>query len=184
MNNFFIDKLVLSSSPSGKNCLAVAIVFHENSGKLACCRLGDERWKIAELYRDMELERVRIVAIEDVIHLDGKFYALDYRGRVIVLFDEEVEASTPKAILFASQPEGFCCWEGKLYLVESSDFNYCLKSQKKAFQRIAGSDTGVFSLEDGTLPLEFPGYEGRCPVHNDCRTRILPPPVWVTPNSF
>ncbi|KAF9626639.1 hypothetical protein IFM89_037620 [Coptis chinensis] len=111
MKHFCVKKLVLSSSPRGKNCLAMAI--YGDRDELAWCRIGDEGWKTVE---------GGWCFFDDIIHFDGKFYALDYIGRVIILPDEEVGASCPKATLFASPPNpdrpDFI--SDYFYLVESS----------------------------------------------------------------
>ncbi|KAF5186608.1 hypothetical protein FRX31_023806 [Thalictrum thalictroides] len=112
MKHKLIHKVVLSSSPiTDNNCFAMAI--YGDRFKLACCRLGDDRWKSIEGEWN---------PFEDVMHYDGKFYAVDYQGMVIVLPDEEIEAkSAPKAEHFARLPSEYKFSLHKLYLVISCD---------------------------------------------------------------
>ncbi|KAF9596754.1 hypothetical protein IFM89_013301 [Coptis chinensis] len=243
MKNYFIEKFVLSSSPTEKNCLAMAIF--RDCNKLACCRLGDEGWKNVE---------GGLCHFQDIIYFNGKFYALSILGRLFIVSNAEVEASSPMPTFVIGPPDGFSCSSGKVYLVESSgellmvDRGIKLGSINKntlkfsifklnvypnslptwskvmslgdrmlflgqgesfsfssrdlpgpwkgnhiyftddhvllgnpKYQKAAGSDYGVFNLEDEcfqTLPLPLPAeYKGR-------RTRIWPPPIWILPNSF
>lgn len=74
MRDFFIKKVILSSSPSNdSDFIAVAIL--NQSGDLAFCKKGDESWRFIEQ---------ALYYCEDVIYRDGLFYAVDNLGRIAV----------------------------------------------------------------------------------------------------
>ncbi|PIA56775.1 hypothetical protein AQUCO_00700848v1 [Aquilegia coerulea] len=111
MEQFFIQKVVLSSSPgkSEKSCIAMAI--YGDCSKLAYCKIGDREWKLVEGENSL---------VRDIIHYEGRFFAVDHIGRVLVVYDNEFDVmnSSPTAKVFAAAPEGFS--SGRPYLVESS----------------------------------------------------------------
>ncbi|KAF5184680.1 F-box protein skip23 [Thalictrum thalictroides] len=111
MEQSFIQKVVLSSSPgtTEKSCIAMAI--YGDCSKLAYCKIGDKEWKLIEGENSL---------VRDIIHYEGRFFAVDNNGRVLVVYDNQFDVvnSSPKAKVFAAAPEGFD-W-GKPYLVESS----------------------------------------------------------------
>ncbi|KAF9602976.1 hypothetical protein IFM89_032979 [Coptis chinensis] len=154
MKHFCIKKLVLSSSPKGKNCIAMAI--YGDCNKLAWCRIGDEGWKTVE---------GGWCFIDDIIHFDGKFYALDYTGTLIILPDEEVGASCPKATLFAKPPNpdepDFA--SDNLYLVESSGellmVDRIIESGWKKFDTTVGFESTGLLQDPRLINILYYGIE-------------------------
>ncbi|KAJ9708890.1 hypothetical protein PVL29_000740 [Vitis rotundifolia] len=100
---FFLNKVVLSSTPSDPNCVIMAI--HSNYKKLASCKPGDKRW-ITLKSEDIQYK--------DLLYYKDNFYAI---GRTRVVQCDI--GNDPRVIPFAPLPK-----MGRLkhrYLVESSD---------------------------------------------------------------
>ncbi|PIA56774.1 hypothetical protein AQUCO_00700847v1 [Aquilegia coerulea] len=149
MEQTFVQKVILSSSPgtSDKSCIAMAI--YGDRSRLAYCKIGDKEWKLVE--GDSSF-------IRDVIHYEGRFYAVDHDGRVVVVYDKEFDAvdSSPTAKLFAATPEGFDCTWGKPYLVESSGELLLVNRYVKVNRR--GYNTTKFGIWKLNLKLNSKSY--------------------------
>lgn len=74
MRDTFIKKVVLSSSPS-KDSDFIAVAILNQTGDLAYCRNGGQRWTIIEGAQSYS---------EDVIYKKGLFYAVDKGGSMAV----------------------------------------------------------------------------------------------------
>ncbi|KAJ9708893.1 hypothetical protein PVL29_000743 [Vitis rotundifolia] len=102
---FFLNKVVLSSTPSPSNATCVIMAIHSNYNKLAFCKPGDERW-ITLKSEDIQYK--------DLLYYKDNFYAI---GRLKVVQCDI--GNDPRVIPFAPLPK-----MGRLehrYLVESSD---------------------------------------------------------------
>lgn len=74
MRDSFIKKIVLSSSP-GKDRHFIAVAILNQTGDLAYCRNGDEKWSVIQGTQSY---------CEDVVYNKGLFYAVDKHGAVAV----------------------------------------------------------------------------------------------------
>ncbi|KAA8522384.1 hypothetical protein F0562_013255 [Nyssa sinensis] len=103
----FIQKAVLSSSPSTTSDYAI-MVIHGAISKLAFYRRGDNAWTTIETW---------LSAYSDVIYHEGRFYAIDCWGRIVVC---DVNGSCPtRGQIMPVMPNEFTHSLEKLYLVES-----------------------------------------------------------------
>ncbi|XP_042485859.1 putative F-box protein At5g55150 isoform X3 [Macadamia integrifolia] len=165
LRDFFILKVVLSSSPSNPDYISIAI--YSDWGKLAIARSGDEVWTTipSEWF-----------AFTDVIYYKEQFYAINWNGEVVSC---DVGAHPKTTLITTPARESY----GQKYLVECSatgvkrDCIYFTDDYLKAHQghhnEWAGSDMGVFHLEDGRIEPHYSGYA--------CHPFSLP--IWYTPNK-
>lgn len=83
MRDYFIKKVVLSSSP-GMDTGFFALAILNQTGDLAYCRNGDNCWRLIEGL---------LSYCEDVIFFKGSFYAVDKYGTIMVC---DLRGYTPK----------------------------------------------------------------------------------------
>ncbi|CAM8942228.1 unnamed protein product [Rhodiola kirilowii] len=92
MRDMFIKKVVLSGSPRNGEFVAMAIL--NQSGELGYCKNGDKSWWIVD----------GVEGCEDVIYLNGLFYAVNKVGCVMVC---DVSKTSPKVNLIeTTQQDG------------------------------------------------------------------------------
>ncbi|KAL5719315.1 hypothetical protein ACHQM5_012110 [Ranunculus cassubicifolius] len=108
VRKYFIRRLVLSSSPSEENCMAMAL-YSENSNKVAFCKVGDKEWRI--------VEDGGWSCLHNIMHYDGKLYIVDQYGRVFVVQDDELKSASPKARMLVDSPTHQFVSNCRLYLV-------------------------------------------------------------------
>ena len=102
---FFLNKVVLSSTPSPSNANCVIMAIHSNYKKLAFCKPGDKRW-ITLKSEDIQYK--------DLLYYKDNFYAIG-RSKVV----QCDIGDDPRVIPFALLPKmGYFQYR---YLVESSD---------------------------------------------------------------
>ncbi|KAL6351593.1 hypothetical protein AAG906_040947 [Vitis piasezkii] len=102
---FFLNKVVLSSTPSPSNANCVIMAIHSNYNKLAFCKPGDKRW-ITLKSEDIQYK--------DLLYYKDNFYAIG-RSKVV----QCDIGDDPRVIPFALLPKmGYFQYR---YLVESSD---------------------------------------------------------------
>ncbi|XP_043721478.1 putative F-box protein At5g55150 [Telopea speciosissima] len=108
LRNFFVSKVILSSTPSheeeDEKCVVMAIISEYN--KLAFLRLGDEVWTPVDSH----------IGIAEVMYLNGQFYAITNRGKLLIV---DISNPHPKTIEFAETPEEMVDVCARFYLVES-----------------------------------------------------------------
>ncbi|KAL2540053.1 F-box protein SKIP23 [Abeliophyllum distichum] len=108
--DLFVRKIVMSSNPcketNNHDCVIMAI--YGEYEVLAFARLGDKVWTNIT---------VPSRCYEDIVYYNGKFYAVDCHG-VVVVCDLD-DTNGPKATVVAPAPSGTFDWIQK-YLVESS----------------------------------------------------------------
>ncbi|KAM7523985.1 hypothetical protein LguiA_013887 [Lonicera macranthoides] len=104
INTYFLQKIVLSSTPSDNDCVAVAI--YGECGTLAYCKCKDKKWTALRHYRE---------SYEDVIFHRGKLHALKCDGTLIVF--ENIGPNAKVTEIAAKPPHTII---SHLYLVESS----------------------------------------------------------------
>ncbi|XP_042485857.1 F-box protein At2g26160-like isoform X1 [Macadamia integrifolia] len=226
LRDFFILKVVLSSSPSNPDYISIAI--YSDWGKLAIARSGDEVWTTipSEWF-----------AFTDVIYYKEQFYAINWNGEVVscdvgahpkttlittparesygqkylvecsgellqVIREVIFEDAPHKTIWFSVFKLDFYkkLWveikslgDHSLFLGYNNSFSFCcndssatgvkrdciyftddyLKAHQGHHNEWAGSDMGVFHLEDGRIEPHYSGYA--------CHPFSLP--IWYTPNK-
>uniref|UniRef100_A0A5B7ALQ3 KIB1-4 beta-propeller domain-containing protein n=1 Tax=Davidia involucrata TaxID=16924 RepID=A0A5B7ALQ3_DAVIN len=104
----FIQRVVLSCSPSMTTSDYVVMVIHGACPKLAFHKKGDDAWTTVE---------TRMAQYFDVIYYEGLFHAVDCQGRVVVC---DVNGPCPTiAQIVSVMARGFVDLIENLYLVES-----------------------------------------------------------------
>lgn len=105
MRDSFFKKLVLSSSPSRANGFTALAILNQ-TGDLAFCRNGDESWTFIDGARSYS---------EDVVYLEGLFFAVNKYGGVAVC---DVRGVSP-SVSFMETPRQMGA--DMQYLVNSGD---------------------------------------------------------------
>ncbi|KAJ8772608.1 hypothetical protein K2173_027785 [Erythroxylum novogranatense] len=90
MRDWFIKKLVLSSSPK-RNRFATMAILH--SSELAYCKQGDQSWTILETVLGYS---------EDVVYFNGLFYAVNKFGQTVVC---DVSGDSPTVSFLVMTPQ-------------------------------------------------------------------------------
>ncbi|XP_057470225.1 F-box protein SKIP23-like [Actinidia eriantha] len=182
MRDFFIKKVILSSSPSSDdNYIAFAIL--NQTGDLAFCKNGDQSWKFIEDAKSY---------CEDVIYCNGLFYAVNKLGEITVC---DVHGPSPRVSLICTPPQ---IGGDMQYVVSSSvelllitrylDFEfvdyqfdnvyktmefrvYRLDLNGPKWERVMSlGDKMLFLGENSSLALsatDFPGCKGNCIYYTD-----------------
>ncbi|GFZ10496.1 hypothetical protein Acr_21g0010950 [Actinidia rufa] len=182
MRDFFIKKVILSSSPSSDdNYIAFAIL--NQTGDLAFCKNGDQSWKFIEDAKSY---------CEDVIYCNGLFYAVNKLGEITVC---DVHGPSPRVSLICTPPQ---IGGDMQYVVSSSeelllitrylDFEfvdyqfdnvyktmefraYRLDLNGPKWERVMNlGDKMLFLGENSSLALsatDFPGCKGNCIYYTD-----------------
>ncbi|KAL6995934.1 hypothetical protein U1Q18_006069 [Sarracenia purpurea var. burkii] len=182
MRDFFIKKLILSSSPSSNdNYIALAIL--NQTGDLAFCKSGDESWRFIEDAQSY---------YEDAIYCNGLFYAVNKLGEIAVC---DVHGPSPRVSMIYTPPQ---IGGDMQYLVSSSEelflvtrylefefvdyqFDNVYKTMQFRVYRLDLSgpkwemvkslgDQMFFLGENSSLALsalDFPGCKGNCIYYTD-----------------
>ncbi|XP_052200852.1 F-box protein SKIP23-like [Diospyros lotus] len=181
MRDYFVKKVVLSSSPSNQNFIALAIL--NQTGDLAFCKKGDQSWKFIEDAQSYG---------EDAIYHNGLFYAVNKFGQIAVC---DVHGESPRVSLIETPTQ---VGGDMQYLVSSSkgfllvtrylDFDlndhqidivyktaqfrvYKLDLSGPNWERVTSLDDEMLFLgENSSLALsalDFPGCKGNCIYYTD-----------------
>lgn len=106
-NMHYISKVILSSTPSLKSDFVVMVIWG-GAGKLGFLRPGDVAWTALDTWHAQYF---------DVTYCEGKFYALDCTGRIVVF---DVGGLNPTiGVVISVMPDGFVRLIEQLYLMES-----------------------------------------------------------------
>ncbi|RVW51513.1 F-box protein SKIP23 [Vitis vinifera] len=131
-------------------------------GRLALWRLGEEKWSLID-------DGAEKSHFDDVIYYKGRFYAIDYKGRIVV-----IDADSLKATELASPVHGSRGTHKHFvddivadvpdYPVHFEVFKFIEEEQKWDWVSDIG-DRVLFVGDDRTFSLsstDFPGFKGNC----------------------
>ncbi|KAL6345407.1 hypothetical protein AAG906_015890 [Vitis piasezkii] len=154
-----------------KSILITKVIMFSKEG-LALWRLGEKKWSLID-------DGAEKSHFDDVIYYKGRFYAIDYIGRIVV-----IDADSLKATELASPVHGsrgnhrhFVESFGELFLVDNDIvsvvpdypvhfevFKFIEEEQK--WDWVSGiGDRVLFVDDDRTFSLsstDFPGFKGNC----------------------
>ncbi|XP_021279699.1 uncharacterized protein LOC110413256 [Herrania umbratica] len=123
LRNYFIKKLVVSSNPASPDCIVFAIYSEFNL--LAFAKPGHNKaWTPINAAPTL-IEATRRIRFDDVICFNGSFFAARDNGQLFLC--QDLDASHPKAVEFASAPPTFSLFYTK-YLVDMGG-NLCMLSR-------------------------------------------------------
>ncbi|OMP00547.1 hypothetical protein COLO4_12589 [Corchorus olitorius] len=134
---FFITKLILSSSPASPDCIVLAI--YSEFSLLAFAKPGDQGWVHIDGSRPFD----------DAICFNGSFYAARNSGQIFIC--EDLDGPHPKVVEFASAPPT----DGATnkYIVDLGG-NLCLVSRIRGLFEIT-NDEGEVTEKETSLTYGF-----------------------------
>ncbi|KAF6162102.1 hypothetical protein GIB67_008231 [Kingdonia uniflora] len=186
----FINKVVLSSTPSDSHDFAVMVIFGRTSN-LAFTKSGDESWTDVE---------APTRSFDDVTCYKGQFYAVDCHGTVVYWDEHDVTSGKPvfRTIGFKlfkldesahwvevnslTEDEAVFLGTNTSVSVSISDFPGCkgsciyFRDDNMDFYDSnggGGKDMGVFSFKDNTIEAHYSGQS----------LSLYSPPVWIVPSN-
>lgn len=108
MRDFFIKKVVFSSSPLNAHGF-IALAILNQTGDLAFCRSGDQSWNFIDVVRSFS---------EDAVYFNGVFYAVNKFGAVAVC---DVRGSVSSVSIVETGRDVDAGGADMQYLVQSGD---------------------------------------------------------------
>ncbi|KAH7865039.1 hypothetical protein Vadar_001509 [Vaccinium darrowii] len=108
MSKWYVDKALLSTSPSSSSSDCFVLVFY-GRGELGLCKVGDQEWKL--------IEGPNPWGYIDGIFFRDEFYVVDNYGKIYI--SDQLDSLHPKVKELAPPPPHWIPYVQQWYLVES-----------------------------------------------------------------